>query len=71
MQIRVCFFARGRDLAGCAEAVESMPSGSCVNELLEKAAGGFRAQDKKVTRIEVSPFFACNIVYYSTQYTHE
>jgi molybdopterin converting factor small subunit len=36
VQIRVCFFARGRDLAGCAEAVESMPPGSCVRELLEK-----------------------------------
>jgi molybdopterin converting factor small subunit len=43
VQIRVCFFARGRDLAGCAEAVESMPPGSCVKELLEKAAGGFPA----------------------------
>jgi molybdopterin converting factor small subunit len=36
VQIRVHFFARGRELAGCAEAVESMPPGSCVKELLEK-----------------------------------
>jgi len=36
VQFRVCFFARGRELAGCAEAVESMPPGSCVKELLGK-----------------------------------
>jgi molybdopterin converting factor small subunit len=36
MQIRVYFFSRGRDLAGCAEAVESMPPGSCVEDLLEQ-----------------------------------
>lgn len=41
MQIRVHFFARGRELAGCAEAVESMPPGSCVKELLEKLHGRF------------------------------
>ena len=36
VEIRIHFFARGRDLAGCAEAVESMPPGSCVGELLER-----------------------------------
>jgi molybdopterin converting factor small subunit len=36
VQIRVHFFSRGRELAGCAEAVESMPPGSCVKDLLEQ-----------------------------------
>jgi molybdopterin converting factor small subunit len=36
VQIRVYFYAQGRELAGCAEAVESMPPGSCVQELLEQ-----------------------------------
>jgi molybdopterin converting factor small subunit len=36
VRIRVYFFARARDLAGCAEAVESMPPGSCVQDLLER-----------------------------------
>ena len=36
VRIRVHFFARARDLAGCAEAAESVPPGSCVKDLLEK-----------------------------------
>jgi molybdopterin converting factor small subunit len=35
MRIRICFFARSRDLAGCAETVETVPPGSCVKDLQE------------------------------------
>ncbi|MGA2540998.1 MAG: MoaD/ThiS family protein [Verrucomicrobiota bacterium] len=55
VQIRVYFFSRGRDLAGCAEAVESMPPGSCVKELLEKLFRRFPklAELGKSTRVAV------------------
>ena len=55
VQIRVYFFSRGRELAGCAEAVESMPPGSCVKELLEKLSGRFPklAELGKSTRVAV------------------
>lgn len=35
MQVRVYFFAHSRDLAGCAEAVESVPPETSVTELVE------------------------------------
>ena len=41
MQIRVQFFAHSRDLAGCAEAVESVPDGTRVAELVEALLGRF------------------------------
>ena len=55
VQIRVYFFSRGRELAGCAEAVESMPPGSCVKELLEKLFRRFPklAELRKSLRVAV------------------
>jgi molybdopterin converting factor subunit 1 len=55
VQIRVQFFARSRELAGCAEAVEAVPPGSSVGELLEKLFRRFPrlAELKKSLRVAV------------------
>lgn len=55
VQIQVHFFSHSRDLAGCAEAVEAMPPGSSVDELLERLFRRFPrlAELKKSLRVAV------------------
>ena len=55
MQIRVYFYSSSRDLAGCAEAVETMPPGSCVQDLLENLFRRFPnlAELRKSLRVAV------------------
>lgn len=36
MQIHVTFFAQSRDLAGCADTLETISPGMTTNELMEK-----------------------------------
>ena len=61
VQIRVYFFSRSRDLAGCAEAMESMPPGSSVKELLERLFRRF----PKLAELEKSLRVAVGLDYQS------
>ena len=59
MQVRICFHSYFKDLAGCAEATETLPDGSTLEVLYQRVAQRF----PKLAALQKSTLLAVGVDY--------
>ena len=64
MQIRICFYSYFKDLTGCAETTEEVPSGSTLGYLL----GRLRERFPKLVPMQKSTLAAVGVNYQDRHY---
>jgi molybdopterin converting factor small subunit len=64
MRVKVCFHSYFKDLAGCAETLETLPEGSTLDDLHEKLAARF----PKLAALRKSTLIAVGVDYQPRDY---
>ena len=64
MVVRICFFSYFKELAGCGQAVEHLPEGSTLGELMERVRNRF----PKLASMQKSTLAAVGVEYQGKSY---